>query len=215
MSSANRVERSTQDTNAKDSYNLVYGNLLSIPTEISAICVLFQYWTDVNSSIWIIVTIILTVAVGFSAIRIYGEVEFWFALLKILFIVFLIILGLVIDLGGVPGTPRIGFRYWKEPGPFVEYIATGSWGKFLGFWTVMCKSLWHNVATSRANLSHSQRSLQLRWSRKHRHGGRRNEESASLNPSRVQESFCPSINLLRPRCIDRGHACTKRRRKAR
>lgn len=82
-------------------------------------------------------TIILTVAVGFSAIRIYGEVEFWFALLKIVFIVFLIILGLVIDLGGVPGTPRIGFRYWKEPGPFVEYIATGSWGQFLGFWAVM------------------------------------------------------------------------------
>ena len=94
-----------------------------------------------NQSVWIIVTIILTVAVGFSAIRIYGEVEFWFALLKIVFIIFLIILGLVIDLGGVPGTPRIGFRYWKEPGPFVEYIATGSWGKFLGFWTVMCKCI--------------------------------------------------------------------------
>lgn len=120
-----------------ESYNLVYGNLLSIPTEISAICVLFNYWTEINSSVWIVVTIILTVAVGFSAIRIYGEVEFWFALLKIVFIVFLIILGLVIDLGGVPGTPRIGFRYWKEPGPFVEYIATGSWGQFLGFWAVM------------------------------------------------------------------------------
>lgn len=118
-------------------YNLVYGNLLSIPTEISAICVLFNYWTKINSSVWIVATIILTVAVGFSAIRIYGEVEFWFALLKIVFIVFLIILGLVIDLGGVPGTPRIGFRYWKEPGPFVEYIATGSWGQFLGFWAVM------------------------------------------------------------------------------
>lgn len=159
MSSANKVEGSTQDTNVKYSYNLVYGNLLSIPTEISAICVLFQYWTDVNSSIWIIVTIILTVAVGFSAIRIYGEVEFWFALLKILFIVFLIILGLVIDLGGVPGTPRIGFRYWKEPGPFVEYIATGSWGKFLGFWTVMCKYGSNSLAIKTANISRSQCSL--------------------------------------------------------
>jgi amino acid transporter len=48
---------------------------------------------------------------------------------------------LVIDLGGVPGTPRIGFRYWKEPGPFVEYIAAGSWGKFLGFWTVMSNAV--------------------------------------------------------------------------
>lgn len=71
-------------------------------------------------------------AIGISFIGIYGEVEFWFALLKIVFIIFLILLGLVIDLGGVPGTPRIGFRYWKDPGPFVEYIATGNWGRFLG-----------------------------------------------------------------------------------
>lgn len=46
-------------------------------------------------------------------------------------------MGLVIDLGGVPGRARIGFQYWNNPGPFVEYIGTGSWGKFLGFWAVM------------------------------------------------------------------------------
>lgn len=125
------------DAHTACSYNLVYGNLLSIPTEISAICVLFQYWTEVNISIWIIVTILLTTIVGMSAIRVYGEVEFCFALLKILFIIFLIILGLIIDLGGVPGAPRIGFRYWKHPGPFVEHVASGSWGYFLGFWDVM------------------------------------------------------------------------------
>ncbi|KAK6386973.1 uncharacterized protein PV06_07814 [Exophiala oligosperma] len=123
-------------------YNLVYGNCLSIPTEITAICVLFQYWTtSVNSSVWIVVFICLTVIVGMSFIGIYGEVEFWFALLKILFIVFLILLGLVIDLGGVPGTPRIGFRYWSHPGPFVEYIGSGSWGRFLAYWAVMSNAV--------------------------------------------------------------------------
>jgi amino acid permease len=170
VSSLGKAERSLWEANNEKSYNLVYGNLLSIPTEISAICVLFQYWTDINSSVWIIVTIILTVAVGFSAIRIYGEVEFWFALLKIVFIIFLIILGLVIDLGGVPGTPRIGFRYWKEPGPFVEYIATGSWGKFLGFWTVMCKFHRHHLIAYETNIKHSQRSLQFRRGGKHSNG---------------------------------------------
>ena len=118
-------------------WNIVYGNLLSIPTEITAICVLFQYWTDINSALWIMIFIILTVAIGLCFIGIYGEVEFWFAMLKILFILFLILLGLVIDLGGVSGTPRIGFRYWSTPGPFVEYIGTGAWGNFLGYWAVM------------------------------------------------------------------------------
>ncbi|OAL29318.1 hypothetical protein AYO22_02212 [Fonsecaea multimorphosa] len=128
-------------------YNLVYGNCLSIPTEITAICVLFQYWTDVNPSVWIVIFIALTLIVGLSFIGIYGEVEFWFALLKILFIVFLILLGLVIDLGGVSGTPRIGFRYWKHPGPFVEYIATGSWGNFLGYWAVMSNAVFSFAGT--------------------------------------------------------------------
>ncbi|KAI8717274.1 AA-permease domain-containing protein [Fusarium sp. LHS14.1] len=122
-------------------WNLVYGNVLSVPSEITAICVLFEFWTDLNPSVFIIIFIILTAAVGLAFIRVFGEVEFWFALLKILLVVFLIILGLVINLGGVPGTPRIGFRYWKDPGPFVEHIATGNWGKFLGYWSVMTSAV--------------------------------------------------------------------------
>jgi len=118
-------------------WNLVYGNILSIPAEITAICTLFQFWTDVNPSVFIVSFIILTVGVGFALVRVFGEIEFAFALLKIALVIFLVILGLVIDLGGIPGTERIGFRYWRDPGPFVEYIATGDWGKFLGFWAVM------------------------------------------------------------------------------
>ncbi|KAF2756585.1 amino acid permease [Pseudovirgaria hyperparasitica] len=128
-------------------WNIVYGNWLSIPAEISAICVLFQYWTDVNSSVWIITVIVLTFAVGIAFIRVYGEVEFWFALLKIFFIIFLIILGLVISLGGVPGAPRLGFHYWKTPGPFVEHIASGSWGKFLGYWACMSSAVFSFAGT--------------------------------------------------------------------
>lgn len=118
-------------------WNLVYGNILSIPSEITAICVLFQFWTDINPSVFIISFIILTVAVGLAFIRVFGEVEYFFALLKILLVVFLIILGLVIDFGGIPGTDPIWFKYWRSPGPFVEYIAEGNLGKFLGYWSVM------------------------------------------------------------------------------
>jgi amino acid transporter len=41
----------------------------------------------------------------------------------------------VVDLGGSPSGERIGFRYWKNPGPFNEYIVPGNTGKFLGFWS--------------------------------------------------------------------------------
>jgi amino acid transporter len=56
-------------------------------------------------------------------------------------VVFLIIFGLVVDLGGIPGQERVGFRYWKNPGPFVEHIATGPWGQFLGYWAVMTNAV--------------------------------------------------------------------------
>lgn len=122
-------------------WNLVYGNLLSIPAEITAVCVLFQFWTDVSPAVWIVIFILLTFLVGMSLVRIFGEVEFSFALLKIALVIFLIILGLVINLGGVPGTERIGFRYWNSPGPFVEHITTGNLGKFLGYWSVMSNAV--------------------------------------------------------------------------
>lgn len=70
---------------------------------------------------------------GFLSNKIQSEV--FFAALKILLIIGLIIAGLVVDLGGSPSGDRIGFRYWKNPGPFNEYIVPGNTGKFLGFWS--------------------------------------------------------------------------------
>ena len=123
-------------------WNIVYGNILSIPSEISAICVLFQFWTDINSSLWIMIFIVLTFVIGVVFVRAYGEVEFAFASLKLLTVVFLIIFGLVVNLGGIPGVERIGFRYWDTPGPFVEYIGTGAWGKFLGTYACLTSAVY-------------------------------------------------------------------------
>ena len=50
-------------------------------------------------------------------------------------IVGLIILGVVLDLGGAPTHDRIGFRYWKHPGPFNQLNdIPGTTGRFLAFW---------------------------------------------------------------------------------
>jgi amino acid transporter len=118
-------------------WNVVYGSYLSVPSEISAALVLIQFWTGKYAALWITLFILVTFGVGIVFIGVYGEVEFFFAMLKILLVVGIVIMGLVIDLGGVPGQPRIGFAYWKDPGPFAEYIASGSWGRFLGSWAVM------------------------------------------------------------------------------
>lgn len=43
-------------------------------------------------------------------------------------------------LGGNPAHDRFGFRYWKDPGPFAEYIGTGGIGKFAGMWSVLLQA---------------------------------------------------------------------------
>lgn len=38
-------------------------------------CVLIQYWSDINSSVWIILFILLTCVIGMSLIRVYGTLR--------------------------------------------------------------------------------------------------------------------------------------------
>ncbi len=68
--------------------------------------------------------------------------------IKVITIVGLIILGIVLDLGGGPDHDRIGFRYWKNPGPFVEYNGiTGDKGRFLGWVAVLTQSAFSFIGT--------------------------------------------------------------------
>ena len=60
----------------------------------------------------------------------------------------LMILGIILDLGGGPDHDRIGFRYWKNPGPFVQYNGIGgAKGRFLGFWAVLTQAAFAFVGT--------------------------------------------------------------------
>jgi amino acid permease len=84
----------------------------------------------------------------------------------------LIILGIVLDLGGGPNHDRLGFRYWKNPGPFVQYHGiSGAKGRFLGWWAVMtqaafsfvCYPSFYNVETKKEN-----RMMYVDWDRDRR-----------------------------------------------
>ena len=105
-----------------------------VPSELTAVSVIMTYWTDLSPAIFITIFGLVIVATNIYNVRWYGEIEFCFGVLKLLLCVGLILTGLVIDLGGVKGQHRLGFQYWKNPGPFAEKFTTGSLGKFLGFW---------------------------------------------------------------------------------
>ncbi|KAF8756437.1 Amino acid permease [Rhizoctonia solani] len=84
-------------------WNFWYSMAITAVVELVATCILVSYWAP---------------QVHIAILRVYGEVEFGFALLKITLIVVLLLVGLVITAGGGPTHESIGFRYWRDPGPF-------------------------------------------------------------------------------------------------
>ena len=124
-------------------WNMVYSYLIAIPAEIVAAAVLVEFWSSSNSAIWITVLGVLMLASTLVFVRVYGELEFWFALLKIMLIVGINIMALVITCGGGPSHEPIGFRYWANPGPFVQFLGIpGATGRFAGFWTTFNNALY-------------------------------------------------------------------------
>jgi amino acid permease len=98
-----------------------YNWIIIMPAELSAAAVLINLWNQtVNNAVWITVCLVVVVVINFLGAGVYGECEFWFASIKVLTIVGLILLGIIITAGGGPDGKSIGFQYWRDPGPFTR-----------------------------------------------------------------------------------------------
>ncbi|OBZ79129.1 putative proline-specific permease put4 [Grifola frondosa] len=130
-------------------WNYWYNWTIILPAELSAASVLINYWNEsVNNAAWITICLVVVVTINMFGAGVYGECEFIFASIKVITITGLIILGIVLDLGGGPNHDRLGFRYWKHPGPFVQYGGIGgSKGQFLGWWAVLTQAAFSFIGT--------------------------------------------------------------------
>ncbi|KAG8221727.1 amino acid permease [Butyriboletus roseoflavus] len=90
--------------------------------------------SNVNNAVWITMCLVVIVSINVFGVGAYGEAEFWFCSIKVITITGMIILGIDLDLGGGPNHDRVGFRYWRDPGPFVNFDGIrGVKGHFLGW----------------------------------------------------------------------------------
>lgn len=130
-------------------WNYWYSWTITLPAELSAAAVLINYWNDdINNAAWITVTGVVVIVINFLGTRAFGECEFWFASIKVVTIIGLIILGLVLDLGGGPTHDRLGFRYWHNPGALTQYHdIPGATGRFAGFWSVLIGAAYAFIGT--------------------------------------------------------------------
>ena len=108
---------------------------ITFAIELSIVGQVIQYWTHaVPLWAWMLIFFVVLTAANFFPVKFYGEVEFWIALIKVVAIVGFLIYALCMVCGaGITGP--VGFRYWKNPGPWgpgylVKNVNTG---RFLGW----------------------------------------------------------------------------------
>lgn len=143
---------------------------------MTAAAVIVSFWdSTTNAAAYITLFGGLVIISNVLFVRVYGELEFTFATLKILLIVGLNLMvchklqawphtlwiklgvkiqnrcadlrcavqALVLVCGGGPDGEVIGFRYWRNPGPLVQYLdVPGPLGRFMGFWTTFSNAVY-------------------------------------------------------------------------
>jgi amino acid transporter len=122
-------------------WNYWYAYAILVAAEATAGSILLEYWeTPVHPAVWITIILIVCLGLNIIAVEVFGEAEFWFASIKLITIVGLIICGIVIMAGGAPEGGAIGFSYWNNPGAFNEYVGTGATGRFTAYWTAFVRA---------------------------------------------------------------------------
>lgn len=125
-------------------WNYWYAYSMLVGAEASAGAILFDYWEiGVSPAVWISIILVVTLCLNIFGVAIFGEAEFWFASIKFITIMGLILVSLVIMCGGAPAEKAIGFWYWEEPGAFKAFpseVGPGSTGNFLAYWSAFARA---------------------------------------------------------------------------
>ncbi|KAI3573515.1 proline permease PrnB [Fusarium oxysporum f. sp. albedinis] len=120
-------------------YLYFYSFGILVAYEVTAAAIVIGYWpTNIHIAVWLTIMIVIIIALNFAPVGVYAETEFWFASIKVIMIIGLLILSFVLFWGGGPSRDRLGFRYWQDPGAAKTYIVAGPGGRFTAFlytWT--------------------------------------------------------------------------------
>ncbi|GAW11200.1 hypothetical protein ANO14919_005420 [Xylariales sp. No.14919] len=93
--------------------------LTVLPFELIAASSTIKFWReDINSAVWVTVFLVVLILIQIFGVRGYGEVEFILSIIKVAACIGFIILGIIINVGGVGNQGYLGAKYWHDPGAF-------------------------------------------------------------------------------------------------
>lgn len=101
--------------------------IIAIGAEVTAVAIYVRFWfPDVPPWIWVAAVSAGLVAINSAPVSRFGEVEYWFALIKVIAIV-AFILGGVALIAGLGPWPAIGLSNLTRHGGFLPHGWTGVW----------------------------------------------------------------------------------------
>lgn len=113
-----------------------------IPFEVVGVNSVLHFWRDdFSPAIPLAIQVVLYFIINIFGVSVYGEVEFWLSLGKVILAIGLILFTFIVMVGGNPQHDAFGFRYWNNPGPmnsvfpYADALVThhGSLARFQGF----------------------------------------------------------------------------------
>ncbi|KAI9278102.1 amino acid permease/ SLC12A domain-containing protein [Sporodiniella umbellata] len=91
---------------------------IGMAAELAAAASIIKYWgRSLPDAAWSVIFLVLIVLVNLVGVKLFGELEYWFAMIKILIVLVFIIVG-ILTTSGALGGHTIGFEYWSNPGAF-------------------------------------------------------------------------------------------------
>ncbi len=102
-------------------WNYIVQWCVVLPLELVSASIVINYWdSNIDSSIWVAIFLVLILVLNFFGVKGYGETEFILSLIKVIGIVGFIIFGVAVICGGGPTHKYFGGKYWNDPGAFAH-----------------------------------------------------------------------------------------------
>ncbi|GBG55833.1 putative amino acid permease YtnA [Sporomusaceae bacterium FL31] len=117
-------------------WNYWFNYIIVSMAELTAVGIYINYWwPDIPHWVSALVFLVLITLINLIEVKMYGELEFWFAIVKVVAIVGMIILGMLMIFTGIGvGGKAIGFEnLWIHGG----FMPNGVWGLLLSLVIVM------------------------------------------------------------------------------
>lgn len=120
-------------------WNYWFNWVITVAADVTIAAQVIEYWTPLQSlPAWIWSSIFLIIIFGLNAlsVRVYGESEYWFALIKVVTVIIFIIIGLL-TIVGIMGGKFVGFdTFTAGQGPILGHGLGGSLLTILGVFLV-------------------------------------------------------------------------------